>query len=480
MDALRRLKEVELFRGLSDEDVARIGGEVSEVALDSGQMLFEERDPGDQAYLVTAGELEILKATQGREVLVAVRGAGSVIGEMALLLEAPRMASVRARTDACLLAISKATLDQLLESSPSAARAMIKTLLERMGETSERLRHSERMAQLGTLTAGVAHELNNPAAAVRRAASRLGDELDTYTALALRPASPAAALARQRMLALVADRGPSSDDGDALARSDAESAIEDWLGKRGVEQPWQLAPELVDAGVDVAALEQLDVEVEGPALSDAARFLVASRALRDLVYEIGEGSRRLSQTVRALKGHAYLDQAPVQDVDVVQGLEETLILLGHKTRHVQVLREFDPDLPTITAFGSELNQVWTNLIDNACDALAAVADRVPTLTLRSYRAGADVVVEVEDNGPGIREDVLPRIFDAFVTTKPPGQGTGLGLQISYRIVALEHRGELTVDSEPGRTTFRVVLPVRVHEPSPVGRAASDQPADPGP
>jgi signal transduction histidine kinase len=477
VDDLRRLKQVELFGELSDEDVARIGREVSEVALQAGQMLFEERERGDQAYLVTAGTLEVLKATDRREVLVAVRGAGSIIGEMALLLEAPRTASVRARTDARLLSISKATLDELLESSPSAARAMIRTLLERMSETSERLRHSERMAQLGTLTAGVAHELNNPAAAVRRAARRLGDEVDIYTSLALEPPTTATAVARKQLLSLVPDRPPSGADGDALARSDAEAAVEEWLGSHRVEEPWRLAPELVDAGIDVALLEQLGAEVAGPALSDAARLLVASRAIHDLVHEIGEGTRRLSQIVKALKGYAYLDQAPVQEVDVVRGLEDTLVLLGHKTRNVQVQREFDPDLPTITAFGSELNQVWTNLIDNACDALAEVTDRVPTLTLRTYAAGTDVVVEVEDNGPGVDEEVLPRIFDAFVTTKPPGQGTGLGLQISYRIVALEHRGELTVDSEPGRTTFRVALPMRAHDPLPDRSVTSDRVAD---
>ena len=479
MDALQRLKQVDLFSELSDEDLLRIGEQVREVALEPGQTLFEEGDRGDQAYLVTAGTLEILKATEGRDVLVAVREAGSLIGEIGLLLEAPRMASVRARTGAKLLTISKATLDRLLDSSPSAARAMIRTLLERMGETSERLRHSERMAQLGTLTAGVAHELNNPAAAVRRAARRLGDELDSYTTLALEPSTPTISRARQRLLSLAPDRDPSGNAGDALARSDSESAVEEWLEQRGVETAWQLAPELVDAGIDVAVLERLGADVEGAALSDAVRFLVASCVIRDLVHEIGEGARRLSQIVRALKGYAYLDRAPVQDVDVVRGLEDTLILLGHKTRHVKVQRQFDPELPTITAAGSELNQVWTNLIDNACDALAEVTDRVPTLTLRTFPAGTDIVVEVEDNGPGIDEDVLPRIFDAFVTTKPPGQGTGLGLQISYRIVALEHRGELTVDSEPGRTTFRVVLPVRAQEPLPVGGAAVDQPADPG-
>ena len=474
MDAFQRLKEVGLFTDLSDEDLGRICADVREVRLEPGEVLFEEDDPGDHAYVVTSGEVEVVKATEGREALVAVRGSGSVIGEMALLQEAPRIATVRARTATELLSISKATFDQLLESSPSAARAMFRTLLVRMREISDRLRQSERMAQLGTLTAGVAHELNNPAAAVRRAAQRLREELDSYTALAVEAPAGDDGAARQRALALALDGMGAPDDMDALARSDAETAVEEWLDKRGVEDPWQLAPELVDAGVDVVHLEQLGTDLEGAVLSDAARFLVASRAVRGLVDEVGEGARRLSDIVRALKGYAFLDQAPVQDVDVVQGLEDTLVLLAHKTGNVRVQREFAPDLPKITAYGSELNQVWTNLIDNACDAVAEADDRTPTITLRAYPEGADVVVEIEDNGPGIPDDIRPQIFDAFFTTKPPGQGTGLGLQISYRIVTLDHRGELTVDSEPGRTTFRVVLPVRPPDRDQGSTAASDE------
>ncbi|WP_052665302.1 sensor histidine kinase [Nitriliruptor alkaliphilus] len=464
MEPYERLKQVDLFTDLSDDDLRRICKGVLEVNLESGEVLFEEGDPGDQAYVVLAGTVDIVKATEGREALVAVREPGSVIGEMALLQEAPRIATVRARTDAQLLVISKATLDELLESSPSAARAMFRSLLARMRETSDRLRHSERMAQLGTLTAGVAHELNNPAAAATRAAQRLREELETYTALAAQPPEDGG-VARRGALALAVDRVAAGDELDALARSGAEMAVEAWLDERGVEEPWLLAPELVGAGIDAGLLDQLGPEVTGPALADAARFLVASSVIRGLVADIAASTARLSEIVRSLKSYAYLDRAPAQDVDLVQGLEDTLLMLAHKTKHVRIQREFDPDLPTIAAYGSELNQVWTNLIDNACDALAEVTDRTPTLTLRAFPAGADVIVEIEDNGPGIPPDLQPRIFDAFVTTKPPGQGTGLGLQISYRIVALEHRGELMVDSEPGRTTFRVVLPARLHEPA---------------
>ncbi len=460
MDALERLKQVGLFSDLSDDDLGRICRDVTELHLEPGELLFEENDPGDSAYVVASGSVEVVKATEGREALVAVREAGSVIGEMALLQEAPRMASVRARSPTELLTISRQTLDQLLEVSPSAARSMFRVLIERMQQTSERLRHSDRMAQLGTLTAGVAHELNNPAAAVRRAAQGLNGQLDAYTALMAGTEIPGAGMARQRALALVAERLPSTGERrTTLALADAEAEAEAWLERRGVEEPWRLAPDLVHAGIDVAMLERLGDDLDAAALGDATRFLVASISIRRLVNEVDEGTRRLSDIVRAMKGYAFLDQAPVQDVDVVQGLEDTLMLLGHKTRQVCVQREFDPQLPKIQALGSELNQVWTNLIDNACGALSEVGDdRQPTLTLRVHPEAADIVVEVEDNGPGIPSDVRDRIFDAFFTTKPPGQGTGLGLQISYRIIVLEHRGELTVDSEPGRTTFRVVLP----------------------
>jgi signal transduction histidine kinase len=461
MDVIDRLRHVGLFADLSDSDLLRICGDLPTVELAAGEVLFEEHEPGDKAYVVTDGTLEIVKTAGGREMLLAVRGSGSVIGEMALLQETPRVATVRARTDAALIAIPKQTLDALLESSPTATRTMFKAVLERMRENTERLRQNERMAQLGTLTAGVAHELNNPAAAVARASQRLADELDACLSLLAEPPSGAHALARQRALALAAER-PRTRFEDPLRRSDAETAVEEWLDERQVDNAWRLAPQLVGAGVDVELLEQLGDEFEGDVLEDAARFIVASGGIRDLVGEIGEGARRLSDIVRALKGHAFLDQAPVQDVDVVDGIEDTLVLLGHKVRHVRVQRDYTPDLPRITAYGSELNQVWTNLIDNACDALEEAVDD-PTLTIRTRPAEDGIVVEIEDNGPGIPEELQARIFDPFFTTKAPGHGTGLGLQISYRIVTLEHRGDLTVESEPGRTVFRVELPARQDE-----------------
>jgi signal transduction histidine kinase len=478
MTTQARLKQVGLFTDLPDEDLAYLCRDVTEVAMAPGELLFAEGAPGDQAYVVLDGSLVVTKATGRREAVLAVRGPGTVIGEMALLQATPRGATVRAQTAVRLLAIPKDTFDGLLHSSPTATEAVFRSMIQRMQETNEQLRLSERMAQLGTLTAGVAHELNNPAAAVRRGSQRLEEALERYTELLL-TAPEDGGEARRLALALLPDAGDERTLGgqgagrDALERADREAALEDRLDELGVADAWQLAPDLADAGLTVDRVSPLAEATTPAALADALRLLVAADAVRALVAEVGEGARRLSTIVQALKGYAYLDRAPEQDVDLVRGLEDTLVLLAHKTRGVTIERDYDPELPTIVGLGGELNQVWTNLLDNACDAVAGLTDRTPMVTLRAHRDGDDVVVEVEDNGPGIPAELQPKVFDAFFTTKPPGQGTGLGLQISYRIVTEEHGGSLTVSSQPGRTVFRATLPIHG-----VPAVAASDPDDP--
>jgi signal transduction histidine kinase len=445
---LEGFRHVPLFADLSDEDLARVRGEALEVQLEPGEVLFREGEPGDRAYVVTAGELDVLKAAERRQVLVAVQGEGDVVGEMALVQETPRSATVRARTPARLISITKAALDDLLASSPSAARSVFSTLLRRTREDHDLLRHQERMVQLGTLTAGVAHELNNPAAAVQRAASQLNVELDRLTAAVAGHgvATEALELLRERVQQA---RTP-------VEVGDEEDAVEDWLRAHRVDDAWTVAPHLVEAGIGVSELAGLRDDAH---LDQTVQLLAAAAAVRRSAAEIGEAASRIAQIVRALHSYSYLDRAPVQEVDVVRGVEDTLALLGHLTSGLRIVREYDADLPTITGVGAELNQVWTNLIRNACDALAAAATPTPTLTLRAGRRDQDVVVEVEDNGVGITPEAQRRVFDAFYTTRPPGEGTGLGLQISYRIIVVEHRGDLTFESEPGRTRFRVALPI---------------------
>ena len=461
-----RLRQVRLFAELTDDDLVRICQGVEDRALTPGEVLFSEGERGDTAYVVVSGQVEIIKAMGRRETLLAMRGPGDVIGEMALLQEAPRIASVRARIATDLLTIPKSVLDGLLATSPSAVRSVFRTLLDRLRETNDRQRQTERMAQLGTLTAGVAHELNNPAAGARRAAERLGEALDELAGTIGTAADLDQATRARVVEYAVTERTATLD---AVARGDEEAAVENWLQDHDVAEAWRLAPDLVDAGFGIPDIENLTKNLAPGRTSATVHLLVRLAVPRRLAREIATGTQRVSEIVSRLKSHAYLDRAPVQDVHVHEELENTLLLLAHKLRNIRVVREYGADVPPITAVGGELNQVWTNLLDNAGYELTRSGVADPVLTIRTRRDTDDVIVEVEDNGPGIPVDIRDRIFDAFFTTKPPGAGTGQGLNLSFQIVVLDHHGELTAESEPGRTTFRVALPIE-----PPGPAVEEQ------
>jgi signal transduction histidine kinase/predicted CoA-binding protein len=458
------LRKVPLFAELPEADLKRLCSMIKEVTLAAGETLFAEGDPAEEAYVIAEGEIEIVKISSGRDVLLAVRTSGDVIGEVALLEQAPRSATGRARGPCKLLAIHKTLLDELVQGSASAARVMFHTVLARWRATGAMLRQSEKMAQLGTLTAGVAHELNNPAAAVQRGASQLTDGLDDVLAaeraLAQPLADPAFASTIANLRESVRKRTGHPPELDAIARGDREEEVEGWLATHGVADAGELAPTLVTLGYDVAALDGLAADAGGH-LPAVARWLAATHFVRNRLTEIAQGAGRIAEIVKALKGYAYLDQAPVQEVDVHEGIDSTLVILRHKLKAgIRVVRQFAPDLPRISAWGSELNQVWTNILDNAADALAdRVKDGTAEITIRTRREGDFIAVDIHDNGPGIPTDIQGRIFDAFFTTKPPGKGTGLGLDISYRIVVQRHRGDLRVSSRPGDTTFTVRLPI---------------------
>jgi signal transduction histidine kinase len=463
VNTVERLRTVPLFSDLPTEDLERLSVGIEEIKLPAGILLFSEGDRGDRAFVVLEGQIEVVKATVGGEVLLAVQSEG-VVGEMALLEDAPRNASVRARSDATLLAIPKVRLDELLDSSPSASRALFKVMLGRWRDTQASLQQSERMAQLGTLTAGLAHELNNPAAAVNRSAGQMAEAVARYgdarAVVALELGEGGSSLV-DLLLEGLYDRRGATGSLSALGRADLEDDVESWLADHDVDRSWELAPGLVDAGITLDQLSDLADRVEGIKLTGVIGLIGATQEQLALLYQIEEGTRRMSAIVKALKSYAYLDQAPVQNVEVTAGLDDTLLLLEHKTKDIEVRREYADDLPRIEALGGELNQVWTNLIDNALYALAESKTAGGRLTVRVTPAESGVVVEVEDNGPGIPEEIQKRIFDSFFTTKPPGSGTGLGLDISRNIVIHHHGGNLTVDSQPGRTVFRVQLPLRL-------------------
>ncbi|MBE9473807.1 MAG: CoA-binding protein, partial [Chloroflexi bacterium] len=453
------LKKVPLFVSMPDHDLERLCEMVTEVYLNAGEQLFAEGSPGDKAYIIETGEIEILKASGGRSVLLAVRKSGEVIGEMSLLEAAPRFASGRARTESKLLAISHSQLDELLNTSASAARSLLFTITSRLRSTELMLRQSEKMAQLGTLTAGIAHELNNPAAAAQRGTSQLKSVIaqlqEAQIGLSKLSLTPEKWDELGQLNVLIRDRASNHIDIDTLERSDREYEIEEWLDAHNIPDAWEYAPTLVDLGFTEEQLGNLANNFSSNQLVEVIAWMGSSFNTFSLLEEINQGSERISEIVNSLKSYVYLDQAPIQSVDIHEGLNNTLVMLRHKLKEgIDVKREYAESLPNIQAYGSELNQVWTNIIDNAIDAMNGQGE----IIIKTRQDGEWVIVELEDNGPGIPKDIQEKIFSPFFTTKTVGKGTGLGLNISYKIIE-KHSGEIKVFSKPGNTRFQVSLPI---------------------
>lgn len=468
------LRKLPLFESLPPEDLDRLCEMAEELVFQRGEVMMEEGDPGDALYVIREGEFEVLKRSGGQQVVIAVRGEGEVMGEIALLVDSPRTATVRALTTSRVLKITRDMFLLLLRNSPSAAISILRTITSRLRNTESMLRQNEKMAALGTLSAGLAHELNNPSAAVQRSAAQLRATLEAWQRETLdlsRLTLSAEQLSRvQTLREDMIRRALEPVNLDPLARSDRESDLQDWLENHGVDRAWELAPVLVTYGWSVSELDALYQGLREEQSLTILSWLATGYSVYALLDEVGQSSDRISEIVKAVKSYSYLDQAPVQQVDLYQSLENTLIILKHKLKGgINVKKEFAPDLPQIEAYGSELNQVWTNIIDNAIDAMKGQGE----LTIRTYRKGNDVVVEIQDNGPGIPEEIQPRIFEPFFTTKPPGVGTGLGLHISYNIIQ-KHHGQINVYSRPGQTCFRVVLPLQLRRSEPM---PEDQIAD---
>ncbi len=457
------LRKIPLFAELANDDLESLCQIVREYHLPEGEVLFQEGDSGDVAYIIRSGEVDIVKSSQNREILLAKRGPGEVFGEIALVFDSPRTATVRARTETELVGIGREDLRKLLQISPSAAASMFDIVLTRWQNTQNLLRQSEKMAQLGTFTAGIAHELNNPATAVQRSSDHLNtalfDSARTFMRLVREGLSAHQQAVLEKYVLAAQQQAKNMPELDALARSDRESELEGWLEDHGVESAWETASTLVNLNFSNEQLEELATEYGEEKLGTILDWLNNNYTIFNLLNELQQGAVRISAIVKALKSYTYLDQAPVVRTNIHQGLDDTLIILRHKLKSdLRVRRDYDPTLPEIDAHGSELNQVWTNLIDNAADALRGGGTPDPTITLRTRQEGPWIIVTVEDNGPGIPADVLPRIFEAFYTTKPIGQGTGLGLDISYNIVVSKHKGDIRVKSKPGLTQFEVWLP----------------------
>jgi signal transduction histidine kinase len=459
---LDELRKIPLFADLSEEDLKRLYQMAETVSVPAGQLVLREGDQGDSLFVVLSGELEVTKRQGSQDILLALYEPGQFFGEMALLEQAPRSASVRTLQKSRLLVISQDAFQTLLSCSPSAPIKILHTVTSRLRSTESALIQNEKMAALGTLAAGLAHELNNPAAAARRSAAQLHDALAERDKLAARLHSLATDQHQTESLGTlqeeVAQRKISAPPEDPLVRCELEDGLQEWLEDRGVDEAWEHAPVLVASGWDRDELERLTERFSSTQLPVVVGWLGATSSVYGLLEEVGQSAEAMSEIVKAVKTYSYLDQAPIQEVDVVESLENTLVLLRPKiTAGISITRDYAEDVPRIEAYGSELNQVWTNLIDNALDAIAGQG----VLALRAFTAEGVVTVDIIDDGPGIPREIQPRIFEPFYTTKDPGVGTGLGLHIAYNIIVNKHRGQLQVVSRAGETRFRVVLPIRL-------------------
>jgi signal transduction histidine kinase len=404
------------------------------------------------------GEVRIIRTYERQTVLMRVGKPGNYFGEIMILLNIPWLSTVRVTKPSRLFELDEAGFWQMMTSCHILAREVFMAAATRMRNVEGYSQQREKLASLGTMAAGLAHELNNPAAAARRAAAQLGETADKAQLLLCRLSRSMNAdnwqflLNTERKITEDIAKAPPLDH---LARSDREQTVAQWLENHGVAFAWDLAPTFVTAGLDTASLGEIAGQLPPAVQSDALAWLEVRLGLKMLVKQVEQSTERIVELVKAIKSYSYMDQAPVQEVEVHEGIENTLTMLNYKLRNVTVIKEFDRSLPRITAYGSELNQVWTNLIDNAIDAVNG-SGRICIGTSRDLD---HIVVEIVDNGPGIPPEVQARMFEPFFTTKSVGTGTGLGLIISHAIIANRHGGEIEFDSHPGETRFKVRLPI---------------------
>jgi signal transduction histidine kinase len=448
-----------LFPKLSDEVLLHLKKYGTEITLNADECLFREGDRSYDFHIVLEGEIQITKQIGGQEKILAQHQRGEFIGELSILSEANSIVSGYATIASRILKLELKTFKQIIAAFPSLADIIISALAARTKTVEQQLQQQEQLASLGKLSAGIAHELKNPAAAGARIAEELQTRFQESQALALQLNQYSFSKKQLDFLVEFQSQvlaGMNTIKFDVLTQNDIEDEITDWLEKYDVEKSWKITSSLVDAGLNREKLENLALQIPIDAISKVVHWLAANLTTTTLIKEIEQSNARISELVKSVKSYAYIHQGQVHKVDVHEGIENTLIMLRHKLKDgIEIKREYGKNLPMINTYGSELNQVWTNLIDNAVDALEGKGK----ICIHTFQNQDNLVVEIIDNGPGIPLEIQPRIFEPFFTTKGVGKGSGLGLDIVHDLIVDRHHGKICLNSQPGNTNFQIFLPI---------------------
>ncbi len=450
------LRRVPVFEGLPDDQIAWFLSQSQELRLKAGDVYARQGDPADAMFVILEGLLQGRGEVAGDTITFDLEP-GDVTGVLPFSRMKQFTVSGRAETDSHALRFPASQFPDLVQKMPELTKRLVGLMSDRIREVTRMEQQRDRLASLGKLSAGLAHELNNPASAAKRATSQLRETLkrvrDASHELGRLDLTPTQKAEIEKLEASLTEVGGPPPD--ALTASDLEDQLDSLLRSHGQNDLWQLAAYLARKNFRPEVLEQLFSTLDPGTARAALVRISASVEIADLLNQIESSTSRISDLVGAIKEYTFMDQAPLQNVDIVKTLETTLTILNHKLkRGVTVQRDYQKIALLVNSFGSELNQVWTNLIDNAIDAMGGKGE----LRVRTYREDNCVVVEIGDNGPGISPQVQPHIFEPFFTTKAVGEGTGLGLDTVQRIVK-KHRGNIQLRSTPGDTRFQVWLPL---------------------
>jgi len=459
-DLVKEFRSIPILADLSDEKLGWLADHSAIATAEPGEVVIRENEPAEWMVIYLEGETDGRREAAGPDAPVYTARAGQITGMLPFSRMTHFTITARAVSHLRVARISKSLFPEMLNRIPELGPRLVGILSDRVREVTKLDQAREKLASLGKLSAGLAHELNNPAAAAARAANLLRTTFDKREQASLeidQENLPPEARETLRMIeAKARELQAQTPAKNVLQLSDLQSEIQTWLEDHGVDDGWEVAPVLAESGVRIEHLERLAQKFTPSVMKPAIRRFGATLEISRLLSDIEHSSCRISELVKAIKEYSFMDEAPRQEVDIAKGIDSTLIMLNHKLKHgITVTRNYDPNLPRIDSYGSELNQVWTNLIDNAADAMNGKGE----LRIRTMREGDDVLAEFVDNGTGIPAEIQTQIFDPFFTTKPMGEGTGLGLDTVYRIVR-KHRGNVSVVSRPGYTCFRVRLPIK--------------------